>query len=139
MPSEIQEFYIVTEAGSCIYSKSSQAQIDQTLFAGFLTALNSFSKQIGKSGIDGFSLGKSKFLIYATHKLLFVARTEPNAKDGTVRRILREMVQIFFHRFPPELFEKDWDTAKDLFTPLDLDYNAFFLDKVKVIASLLGW
>ncbi len=139
MPSEINEFYIITNAGNCIYSKSTQAQLDQTLFAGFLTALNSFSQQIGKSGIDGFSLGKSKFLIYAAHKLLFVARTDPNAKDGTVRRHLREMVQIFFRRFPAELFETSWDTVKGLFSPLDNDYDPFFVDKTKQIASLLGW
>ncbi len=139
MPSEINEFYIITDAGNCIYSKSTQAQLDQTLFAGFLTALNSFSQQIGKSGIDGFSLGKSKFLIYAAHKLLFVARTEPNAKDGTIRRLLREMVQIFFRRFPPDMFEKSWDAASDMFSALNQDYEPFFMDKTKQIVSLLGW
>ncbi len=139
MPSEIIEFYIITDGGNCVYSKSTQAQLDQTLFAGFLSALNSFSKQVGKSGIEGFSLGKSKFFIYTDHKLFFVARTEPNAKDGTVRRLLREMVQIFFRRFPPELFEKSWEAATDLFSVLHIDYEPFFVDKSKQIASLLGW
>ncbi len=136
---EILEFYVITDAGNCIYSKSDQAQIDQALFGGFLTALNSFSKQVGNSEINGFTLGKTKFFIYPAHKLFFVARTDPATKDGTVRRYLREMVQIFFRRFPPEMFEKNWDAAKDLFSALDQDYEPFFTDKVKQIASLLGW
>ena len=139
MPSDLLEFYIITEGGNCIYSRSNQAPLDKKLFAGFLSALNSFSKQLSKSEIEGFSLGQSKFFVYPAHKLLFVARTEANAKEGTVRRHLREMVQIFFRRFPPQMFEASWEVAQDLFLLLNQDYDPFFMDKTKQIASLLGW
>lgn len=100
--------------------------MDKSLFAGFLTTLNTFSQSVEKSEIQGFSMGKSKFLILLANNLYFVARTDPSAKDGSVRKSLKEMVQIFFKHFPPNMFGKSWEAAMDLYTGLDGDFARFF-------------
>jgi hypothetical protein len=131
----INEFYIITDSGTCIYSKSRTEEIDQTLFAGFMTALNAFSKQMAKENINAFSLGKSKYVILASNRLLFVARIELKEKDKDVLKTLMEMRDIFYTRFKPEMFFGEWDGDVSIFTELHADYARFLLDSEEKMKS----
>ena len=131
----INEFYIITENGTCIYSKSRAAEIDQTLFAGFMTALYSFSHQMAKDNLNAFSLGKSKYIIVGAKKLLFVARTDIKEKEKGVQKALEEMRDIFFKRFKADMFGENWDGDVNVFTVLHADYARFLLDSEEKMRS----
>ncbi|OLS15139.1 MAG: hypothetical protein RBG13Loki_1235 [Promethearchaeota archaeon CR_4] len=131
----IDEFYIITETGNCIYSKSRTADIDQTLFAGFMTALNTFSNQLARDNLNAFSLGKSKYFIVNANKLLFVARTDIKEKEKSMQKTLEEMQEIFFKRFKSDKFAGKWDGDVSIFTILDADYARFLLDPEEKMKS----
>ncbi len=124
----INEFYIITETGTCIYSKSRTDEIDQSLFAGFMTALNAFSKQMTKDNINAFSLGKSKYVIVSANRLLFVARIDIKEKDKEMHKSLLDMRDIFFKRFNKDMFTGQWNGDVSVFGVLNADYARFLLD-----------
>ncbi len=131
----INEFYIITESGTCIFSKSRTAEIDQSLFAGFMTALNSFSKQMTQDNINAFSLGKSKYIIVSSNHLLFVARIDLKEKDKEVQKHLMEMRDIFFKRFNKDMFSGQWNGNVSVFNALSDDYARFLLDSEEKMKS----
>jgi hypothetical protein len=122
------DFYIITDSGLCIYSKSREKKIEQDLFSGFMSALNSFTQQMAKDHIESFSLGSSKYFIRNINNLLFVARTAPTEKDSAVRKELDEIGRIFLTRFPSELFEKGWDNSLSIFSTLNKLLQRFFAE-----------
>ncbi len=124
----INEFYIITESGTCIFSKSRELEIDQSLFAGFMTALNAFSKQMTKDNINAFSLGKSKYVIVSSGHLLFIARIDLKEKGKEIQKTLMEMKDIFFKRFGKEMFAGEWNGDVSIFAVLNEDYARFLLD-----------
>ncbi|HMF30484.1 MAG TPA: hypothetical protein VKK79_03675 [Candidatus Lokiarchaeia archaeon] len=121
----------------CIYSKSRRSEIDQSLFAGFMTALNSFSKEISSEMIRSFKLGKTKYVISNTNQMLFIAKTELKAKEEDVHKILKEMETIFFDNFPPETFKEDWDGNLNMFSVLDPFYDRFLSDSEEKMRSAI--
>jgi hypothetical protein len=132
---DIDEFYIITVAGMCIYSKSRRSEIDQSLFAGFMTALNSFSKEISSETIKSFKLGKTKYVISTSDQLLFIAKTDVKAKEENVYKTLKEMEAIFFEKFPPEMMKNEWDGNLDMFSALDAQYDRYLSDSEEKMRS----
>jgi hypothetical protein len=119
-------FYVVTEEGKCIYSKSSDSKMDKELLPGLMTAMESFSKKWFSGGLESVYMGKSRYFVIADHGLLFIARTELNVKDIVVRKELGELRDIFFKRFPPETYSGRWVEITDMSTSLDGSYERFF-------------
>jgi predicted regulator of Ras-like GTPase activity (Roadblock/LC7/MglB family) len=119
-------FYVVTEKGTCIYSKSIDSQTDKDMISGLMTAMESFTKKLFSGELESVSIGKSKYFVIANHGLLFVARTETNLKDNTVRKELEELRSIFFDKFPAEKYSDKWDEIEGISAALDASYDRFF-------------
>ncbi len=127
----VDEFYIIADSGLCLYSKSRKDQVDQTLFSGFLTALNSLSEEISSRNIDSLTLKNEKYIISKLEHLYFIVRTSPKAKDSEIRKILAEMEQIFLQNFSSKDLEQKWDGNLNKFELLNKKYEKFFIDSVK--------
>jgi hypothetical protein len=125
MPS-VTHFYVVTDAGTCIYSKSNEVKEDHPLLPGFMTAMGIFTRKILSGDLESVSIGKSRYFIVGEHGLLFIARTDLGAKDSVVRKELEELRNMFFAKFPAEEYSGNWDTIMDIFLTLDLIYDRFF-------------
>jgi hypothetical protein len=133
----VNEFYIIGESGLCYYSKSRNKGIDQTLFSGFLTALNSLSQEIAAKTIDKLVLQNEKYIITKREHLMFIIRTDVKTKDSEIRKELAEMEQIFLQYFSPSQLATNWDGNLNQFEILDKEYEKFFIEAVtKRMASL---
>ena len=121
-------FYIVTEAGTCIYSRSSDTQADHYLLPGFMMALEGFAQKMLAGNLESVTIGKSKYFAVSEHKLLFIVRTEPNAKDNLVKQELEELQSIFFSNFPAEKHSANWDSMRDIAPTLNASYDSYFKD-----------
>jgi predicted regulator of Ras-like GTPase activity (Roadblock/LC7/MglB family) len=119
-------FYVVTEKGTCIYSKSSDSKTDKDLLSGLMTAMESFTKKLFTGELESVSIGSSKYFIIADHGLLFITRTEMNLKDNAARKELEELRNIFFEKFPPDQYSKKWDEMENISGALDPSYDRFF-------------
>lgn len=133
----LNEFYIITNSGACIYSRSQQSEIDQTLFAGFLTALNSFSKEMSADGINAFSIGKFKYVISSAEEILFIGRADIKAKNEDVLKIIKEMQDIFFQNFSADKFLHKWDGSVPECDALDQAFDRFLLDSEEKMRSAI--
>jgi hypothetical protein len=124
----ITHFYVVTDAGTSIYSKSTEKQAEQHLLPGFMTAMDSFAKKTLSGELESVSIGNSMYFVASAHKLLFITRTELNAKGSVVKKELEELQNIFFSNFPPQVYSENWEALKDATRTLDAAYDRFFKD-----------
>ncbi len=83
---------------------------------------------MAKDNINAFSLGKSKYVIVSSNRLLFVARIDLKEKDKEVHKTLIEMRDIFFKRFNKDMFSGQWNGDVSVFAVLNADYARFLLD-----------
>ncbi len=123
----IEEFYVITETGICIYAHTLHNEIDENLFAGFMTALNQFSMSWSSESLNAFRLGQAKYTILSQDKLLFVARTSIKAKEKALRKELQEMVEIFQDRAGTLDFSAPWESTRDAQGELNDALNRFLL------------
>jgi hypothetical protein len=119
-------FYIVTEDGTSIYSKSVEKDVGQHLLPGFMTAMETFSKKMLSGDLESVSIGNSKYLVLSAHSLLFIVRTGVSAKDTAVKRELEMLQEIFFKAFPADRYSQKWNSLKDISPVLDATYEPFF-------------
>jgi hypothetical protein len=121
-------FYIVTDAGTCIYSRSTDTQADQHLLPGFMMALESFAQKMLAGNLESVSIGKSRYFAVSEQKLLFIVRTELNVKENLIREELEELQRIFFSSYPAEKYSANWDAMRDIAPKLDAAYGGYFKD-----------
>ncbi|HMF31646.1 MAG TPA: hypothetical protein VKK79_09540 [Candidatus Lokiarchaeia archaeon] len=124
----IEEIFIITNAGVCIYSKSRKVTMDKNIIAGFLTALNSFSKEMSKEPISSIVLNNFRFTFSAFQNLLFIIRTDIASNQAVIEENLMKIQNIFFKFYPPENFPKEWDQYVENSMDLDAQYEKFFLN-----------
>ena len=72
--------WVVTETGIALFSRVFNQDHDQQLFAGVLSALNSFSEQISEGGLSSFQVSEIRFSMIKRKGLIFVANSNPRAK-----------------------------------------------------------
>src|SRR5271157_4101667 len=114
---EIEDFYVITDGGLCIYAKTRKAEqeTNRDLLAGFMSAIQTFARQMDTAGVDAFTLGTTKFLFLKASNLFFVAKVPVAAKDKEVRKELQELQDIFFLHATPDILAGKWKgNLKDL-------------------------
>lgn len=132
-----EELYIITGTGICLYSKTRGKEFDKTLFAGLMSALNTFSMRISANSIRSFALKNATYVIAPENDLLFVARMDPQAKDFAVNADLQEMQKIFFETVSPEILASGGDLDAATLQALDQRYAPFLLEADEKMRSAL--
>ncbi|WXG47023.1 MAG: hypothetical protein WED05_10250 [Candidatus Atabeyarchaeum deiterrae] len=125
MPA-VTHFYIATEAGTCIYARSTNGTVSQDLLPGFMTAMNSFASKVMSGSLESVGIGRSKYFVLSSHGLLFIVRTDLNAKATEVRRELEELQVMFFSNFSAERHSSNWDALSQISPALDVVYDSYF-------------
>ncbi len=126
----MEEFYVITETGMCVYSKTQQShqKKDVDLVAGYINALNAFSVEMTSDQIRSVYFDKSKLIINNQHGMQFVARVGYDASTTVVRRKLEDFAGRFFKMFPPEFLAKKWRGNMDCFAKVDGTFRQSFHD-----------
>lgn len=93
---DVEDFYVLTEGGLCLYAKTQdvETQVKRDLFAGFVSAIQAFAKQMQGTGVDAFHLGASKVTFLKVKNLFFVVRTPLKENDKEVRKELQKMQEV---------------------------------------------
>ena len=103
----IDELWIIKPDGTTILNERKDLTIDEQLFGGLLTAINSFLIEIGLDQCQTIVTDNAKLtILYSTSpSLIFIARSSPNASDKIVKEKLKAIQSKFITHF------KNW--AKD--------------------------
>ncbi len=88
------DFYLFKRSGELLLNISNHNLITKpVLIASFLSAINAFSHEVNKSGIDVIVLGDKAFLMAETNNLLLAMYVLESENLTSIRAKLKEMVE----------------------------------------------
>lgn len=121
----LNELWIIWHAGLPIYHQSVSSQLDQNLFGGFISAINTFVKEFGEDQIKKMEMGGSKIIILSSEdkEWFFIGRSDIKENEKKLLKYLDDISKIFFNHFGS--FLNKWDGNIDIFQELDnlIDIN----------------
>ncbi|MFX1294062.1 MAG: hypothetical protein ACFFD2_04285 [Promethearchaeota archaeon] len=115
----LSELWIITRYGLPVYHQSLTGKFDETLFAGFISAILHFVKELGESDIRRLELGESKIVVLSSidKKWFFIGKSDKDIKDKKIHEYLNDIQEIFFEQFGDTL--EDWNNDLEIFKILD--------------------
>ncbi len=127
--AEIEEFYVITENGACVFAKTGGRDgMQSDLLAGFLSAINMLSTHVTSDTIKAFNFGNRQLILHQDHGMQFVAVTGKGVHPNGIRKQLQAFAARFFELYSPEYMTKKWSGNLDIFTRLNEPFNQFIAD-----------
>ena len=118
MVKVLQDIWIITEGGIVLYHRVFDDKVDDQLFGGLMSALNSFAEELVQEGLSNFDLEQKRFTFTKRNNLLFIANSSKKVKEKKVMEELSNIIDRFFELYPKE-FVDNWEG--DISTFLDFE------------------
>ena len=97
-----------------LFSRVFDQKVDDQLFGGLMSALNTFAETLTDGGLSNFELSDKRFAIMKTNILLFIANASLKIKDKKLRDEIQKIAEKFFTKYPENIIE-DWDYDISIF------------------------
>ena len=109
---KIDEVYIIEDSGVCLFNhsigKEGKTTVDETLFSGFLSSIQTFLETISKGEkIKRIELGGSKLLISSLEEyhIFIVLRSSGKIKEKYLKKKIEEIQKQFIINYGSYLVE----------------------------------
>ena len=99
----LQDLYIISDGGIVLYHRVFNEKLDEQLFGGFMSALNSFAEELTNEGLSNFELQDKRFTLIRRNDILFVANSSNKTKAKRVIEELESIVTRFFELYSEEI------------------------------------
>ena len=126
----LQDIWILTEAGIVIYHRVFDEKVDDQLFGGLMTALNSFAEELVKEGLSNFELQDKRYTLLRRRSYLFIANSSKKVKEKKVMVELNLIADRFFRLYPEE-FLRNWDGDVTLFQNFEKEIEDSLEETIK--------
>jgi len=103
-----QDLWIMSEEAIVLFSRVFDPKVDDQLFGGLMSALNTFAESLSDGGLSHFELSDKRFALMKMNKLLFVANASLTVKDKKLLGEIQKVAEKFFTKYP-ENFIRDWN------------------------------
>ena len=102
----IDEVYIIEDSGVCLFNHSI-GKVDETLFSGFLSSIQTFLETLGQDRIKKIEMGTSKITIFNLdeYHIFLVLRSPSKTKDKYIKKKLDEIQKRFIIKYGGYLVE----------------------------------
>ena len=118
MEKIIQDIWILNDAGIVLFSRVFNPRVDDQLFGGLMSALNTFAENISDGGLSSFVIRDVKYIIMKQYGLLFIVNSSKKTKEKKVNEELKSIVNKFFKIYPKETFD-NWNSDISVFTDFE--------------------
>jgi predicted regulator of Ras-like GTPase activity (Roadblock/LC7/MglB family) len=105
----IKSFLIISKDGVPLFTEDpGERTSDNTLIGCFLSAIQSFAKEVSNSGIDSIKMDSYSFFYSAKDPIFSIVAAEPTDDiDSRVYKIIAERLsRSFLQKYPKEIIEK---------------------------------
>ena len=94
---DLKELWVISNSGTEWFSYVPETQMDPDLLSGFMTALQSFSKELSNDQLNSLVIGKNRYNVYgnASEKYYFLGRSDIRSSEYGILKILKKMEEIF--------------------------------------------
>lgn len=104
----------MSEEGIVLFSRVFNPKVDDQLFGGLMSALNTFAETLSDGGLSNFELSDKRFALMKMNKLLFVANASLTVKDKKLREEIKKIAEKFFTKYSEDII-KEWNYDISLF------------------------
>ena len=98
----------MSEDGIVLFSRVFNPKVDDQLFGGLMSALNTFAESLSDGGLSNFELSDKRFALMKMNKLLFVANASLTVKDKKLREEIKKIAEKFFTKYSEDMI-KEWN------------------------------
>ncbi len=130
MVKVIQDLWILTDGGIVLFNRVYDPKVCAQLFGALMTALDSYSKEvgIGPGGIDSFEIQNIRFTITRSGNLLFIANSSKKFKQKKILNELNIISERFFNKYSEILDNFDnWNMEISVFS----DFEEYIKDQLE--------
>lgn len=103
----LQDLWVIDANGVVLYKRVFDEKLNDQLFGGFMSALNSFASQLDSQGLSSFDLGAKKFILLKKDTLFFVSNFDKKLQPKKAQKELESVASEFLHVYTVELVA--WD------------------------------
>jgi len=103
----LEDLWIMKES-LVIFKRVSSEKINEQLFGGFMSAIESISETLDTSGISNLQIGNKKFYFLKRKNFMFIGNSNESIKEKEILKELNIIANKFFNLFPMEKFE-NWN------------------------------
>jgi len=114
MVNVLQDIWIINDGGIVMFHHTFDDKMDEQLFGGLLSALNSFAEELSRGGLKYFELGERNYTILKRAGYLFVANAARNVKPKRMSQELHDVCEIFFNLYSEEILNS-WNSDVSIF------------------------
>lgn len=104
----------MSEEGIVLFSHVFNPKVDDQLFGGLMSALNTFAETLSDGGLSNFELSDKRFALMKMNKLLFVANASLTVKDKKLRDEITKIAEKFFTKYSEDILKK-WNYDISIF------------------------
>ena len=125
----LRDIWIVSENGIVLYSRSYDKTVNEQLFGALMSALNTFAEEIVEGGLSNFQLSNLRFSIIKKDRFIFIANSNPKAKE---KKALDELIGIadkFLAKYSKIL--ENWDSDVSVFEDFDKEIVSSLEETIK--------
>lgn len=130
MAKVIQDLWILTQTGVVIYHRAFNNTLNEQLFGGLMSALNTFAENLVEGGLSSFELSNKRFNLLKMHELFFVSNSSKKHKEKKVIPELEKVADKFTKKYTQEFFAA-WDNDVSVFEKFEDDISEQLEDPIK--------
>ncbi len=109
----IQDLWILSNSGIVVFSRAFDQKVDEQLFGGLMSALDTFAQVLSDDGLTNFELSAIRFTLLKDNNFLFVANSSKKHKERKIQEQLKTISKKFFKKYKDVL--ENWDYEVGVF------------------------
>ncbi|MFX0134737.1 MAG: hypothetical protein ACFFDN_13940 [Candidatus Hodarchaeota archaeon] len=124
----IHNVWILNTNGICLLDRNySSTDLDRNLVAGFVSAIESFSKKLTQRHVDSILMGDIRILYIVGEKIIVAIAIDAEDDEEEIRRKVEALQRTFVKMYENKIHLTEVDVFKDFTKIIDmvlyLDWN----------------
>ncbi len=93
----------MTPDGTVLFKRVFEEKLNEQLFGGFMSALETFASQLDDHGLSSFEIGSKKFILKKEQGNFYVANFDKKVNPKKAQAELEEIARKFINAYQVEL------------------------------------
>lgn len=119
---KIKDLWIFQKSGNILFSQVSDPKIEEHLFVGLVSALNTYAELMKEGGISNFTVANIKYSMIKKSGILFLANGNKKTKKTELIREVKIIADRFLDKYSDE-YIKRWFYDPNRFNDFEFEFG----------------
>ena len=103
MSKLLEDIWIMMNDGTVLFKRVFEEKLNEQLFGGFMSALETFASQLDEHGLSSFEIGQKKFILKKHNNMYFVSNFDKKVNLKKAAAELEHVADEFLAVYEVEL------------------------------------